>query len=211
MCGHPLTAPHFVDMEQILAILRLDHNIRLLDQREESLNYKARALKKTTDIRNDIEQVSVKDFDSKIMGTQAQRVKNEYTMFRLVSGLPRWLKDSYQELRRDPLWYMREEMVDDCADRGGCCSRGCGCCSRRSLSENTKTRGHCTMECWCCSSFRDPSLTEEDQVSIARDLEKLLESRRYVCNMANWYFRPMNLKHKLKGVGIMVKRWLYGK
>lgn len=50
-----------------------------------------------------------------------------------------------------------------CAARGGCCGRGCGCCSKP-LTEYTmpgslfgkKSRiyGHCTVECPCCIRAR---------------------------------------------------------
>lgn len=193
-----------VEKGKLFEILRLDYHIRLLAQREESLNHKVRAWTKTIDIGNDMEQLPVGDFDFKIRSAQAQRIKNEFTIFRLVSELPSWVTDHLCSLRRDRLWYMRKEMVYDCADRGGCCSRGCGCCARRSLSNTTRIRGHCTMECWCCISFRDPSLTEEDQTSIALDMDRLIENSNYVQKMANCYFRPLSLTYKLsRGVGIV--------
>lgn len=189
-CGHFIfwkTVPRV----ELLEIFRLDYQIRLLAQREESLSHQATASKKITDT------ITTTDFDSKIRSTRAQRLRHEATMFRLITELPKWLKGLYYALRRDPLWYMREEMVHDCAGRGGCCSRGCGCCAKRSLSENIKASGHCTPECWCCKCYRDSSLTEEDQIAIAHDLERLLEDGRYLRDMANWYFRPLNWRHKL--------------
>lgn len=152
-----------------------------------------------------MEQPPACDFDLKIRSTQAKRIKNEYTMFRLISELPPRVTKYFDSLRYERLWYMRDEMVDDCAGRGGCCSRGCGCCARRSLSENSKIRGHCTTECWCCSSFADPSLTDEDKASIALNLDQLLESPIFLSKMANCYFRPLRLKYKLhRGVGNII-------
>ena len=202
--GYHLLGGCLVHGDKLLEILRLDYQIRLLAQREESLNHKARAWKKNKDIGNDMEQSPVADFDSKIRSDQAQRIKNEYTMFRLISELPSKVTRHLDSLRRDRLWYMRTEMVTDCAGRGGCCSRGCGCCARRSLSDNIRTRGHCTVECWCCVSSRDSSLTEEDQTSIVLDLDRLMENGKYVRMMANSYFRPLSLRYKLRrGVGNM--------
>jgi hypothetical protein len=51
-----------------------------------------------------------------------------------------------------------------CADKGGCCSRSCGCCEKplrvsiRPNSENdeketVRTHGHCTSECPCCNQY----------------------------------------------------------
>lgn len=62
----------------------------------------------------------------------------------LGKALDRW--------RSDPKWYMHPFLVEDCAGKGGCCSRDCGCCENRLM--NSKTRklgaGHCTSECGCC-------------------------------------------------------------
>ena len=197
--------PYYIEKGRLREILRLDYHIRLLAQREESLNYRNRAWKKTMHIKNDMEQPPAYDFDLKIRSTQAERIKNEYTMFRLISERPLWLTEHLDSLRHERLWYMRKEMVDDCAGRGGCCSRGCGCCARRSLSENPKIKGHCTTECWCCGSFIDPSLTDEDKASIALDLDQLLENSNYLAKMVNCYFRPLRLKYKLhRGVGNIV-------
>lgn len=182
---------------ELKKVLQLDYEIRLLAQREEGLNHQARAWKKTIDAGDDVEQLLVKDFDSAIRSTRAERIKKEHMMFRLVYELDSWVTAHYDSLRRDRLWYMRKEMVYECAGRGGCCSRGCGCCARRALPENMKTRGHCTTECWCCRSFRDLSLTEEDQRSIVLDLDQLMSSERWIKEMANCYFRPLSLRYKL--------------
>ncbi|KAL2216629.1 hypothetical protein M432DRAFT_519670, partial [Thermoascus aurantiacus ATCC 26904] len=37
-----------------------------------------------------------------------------------------------------------------CAGRGGCCCRECGCCLRPRNTERKPCRSHCTMECGCC-------------------------------------------------------------
>lgn len=213
--------PTIVEKSQLHEIIRLDQHIRLLAQREESLNHKARAWKKTIEIENDMKQLPEEDFDLKIKSTEVQRIKSEYTMFRLVSGLPSEFEKQLRNLRRDPLWYMRKEMVHDCAGRGGCCSRGCDCCARRSLSENTKTRGHCTAECWCCTSFRNSSLclTEEDQMDIALDLDQLMESSEYALRMVNCYFRPLRLRYRfgrragnvMSGLKRTIKQYLHSK
>lgn len=90
-------------VENPVEIFRLDHQIRLLAQREESLRYKASALKKTTDIMGDLEQLEVGGFERKISKTQIQRFKDEYTLFRRISELPLWTKDLYHSLTLNPL------------------------------------------------------------------------------------------------------------
>lgn len=60
----------------------------------------------------------------------------------------------------------------DCANRGGCCGRDCGCCERpRSDSKAGKQRfGHCTTACGCFKRFRG--------FEIKRDLK----DEDYKCN-----------------------------
>lgn len=61
-----------------------------------------------------------------------------------------------------------------CAARGGCCGRTCGCCEKSlheyllpgshwqgdnlengAEREKVEIHGHCTVECACCIQFRD--------------------------------------------------------
>ncbi|KAJ5247259.1 hypothetical protein N7468_002242 [Penicillium chermesinum] len=52
--------------------------------------------------------------------------------------------------RSDPRWYMHRALREDCATKGGCCGRMCGCCLRRENLEKPFAGGHCTVECYCC-------------------------------------------------------------
>lgn len=52
-------------------------------------------------------------------------------------------------------WYLSAELREDCAKRGGCCGRTCGCCERPRIVDGLKieemhNRGHCTSACSCC-------------------------------------------------------------
>ncbi|PKY09382.1 hypothetical protein P168DRAFT_287404 [Aspergillus campestris IBT 28561] len=65
--------------------------------------------------------------------------------------------------RQQQMWFLAEWLTADCAGRGGCCARGCGCCKR----ERSKTRahrfGHCTTMCGCCQRRRGFQLTAQDR------------------------------------------------
>lgn len=50
---------------------------------------------------------------------------------------------AFDTLREDPDWYVCPWLRHNCADRGGCCGRSCGCCE-------DPARGHCTSQCGCC-------------------------------------------------------------
>lgn len=62
---------------------------------------------------------------------------------------------AFELWRSHPLWYMHSELVNDCVGRMGCCARGCGCCSNRTIHTSRSLGiGHCTLECGCCSKAR---------------------------------------------------------
>ena len=62
---------------------------------------------------------------------------------------------------------MRDELVQECSDRGGCCSRGWNCCDHRAdvstgaKGLETARYGHCTVERWCCINHRGFELSKE--------------------------------------------------
>ena len=65
--------------------------------------------------------------------------------------------------RKHPEWYMMKYLRWDCAERGGCCGRDCGCCKRPRSTKRPNALSHCTAECDCCTLFRGFELSAEDQ------------------------------------------------
>ncbi|KAE8155936.1 hypothetical protein BDV40DRAFT_310422 [Aspergillus tamarii] len=69
-------------------------------------------------------------------------------------------------------WYLMKWLQTECADMGGCCGRGCGCCMRPRSSKRPNHLGHCTPACKCCEDVRgfridldqveDPTVTDFD-------------------------------------------------
>lgn len=175
---------------KITDLLLAEHALRELTQREETLYRRVIALQKATAIESDRAQLN--KANEQLEETQAQYPRKEYALYRAESMLASKFKEAYDSLRRDARWFMREEMVQDCSDRGGCCSRECGCCAQRHLSKRKKGQGHCTTECGCCIGFRGFELPEEEKEEIRKDLESRLETRgsAYLKKLANWFFCP---------------------
>lgn len=66
------------------------------------------------------------------------------------------LNRAFDLWRSHPYWYLHKTLIDDCATRGGCCGRACGCCRNRKLPPQRRSAvGHCTLECLCCQVSRD--------------------------------------------------------
>lgn len=59
-------------------------------------------------------------------------------------------KTAFEAHRNDQYWYMNDFLVRECANRGGCCRFGCGCCYRDRSTRQSWGKGHCTSACGCC-------------------------------------------------------------
>jgi hypothetical protein len=83
---------------------------------------------------------------------------------------------AYHIQRKNPDWYLSDTLIADCAGRGGCCGKGCGCCERPRtvdrLEYGTNTRGHCTTACSCCLNARGIEELDGDNGEII-DLQEL--------------------------------------
>ncbi|RHZ46586.1 uncharacterized protein CDV56_102187 [Aspergillus thermomutatus] len=60
------------------------------------------------------------------------------------------LKRAYAAHHSNPSWYLSANHRRECAERGGCCARDCGCCGKPRETERFFKLGHCTEECPCC-------------------------------------------------------------
>ncbi|KAJ5880585.1 uncharacterized protein N7473_011638 [Penicillium subrubescens] len=180
-----------VGPREIIELLLAEHALRELKQREEALKQRSIALQKAKAIESDSSELE--DANAQLDETRKQIPRKEHDLYGAVSMLTSVLRKDYDSLRRNTKWFMRKEMVQDCSDRGGCCSRGCGCCSQRHLSKGTKGDGHCTTECWCCTAFRGFEISKEDKIDMVKDFQSRLERNRsgYLIDMADWFFSPL--------------------
>lgn len=92
----------------------------------------------------------------------------------ITSKIARWdLSNTFLAmLKRTTVWKDKHDRPwvwllgrNGCADNGGCCGRGCGCCEKALLSyirtseddleerKEVGVYGHCTEECPCCIRF----------------------------------------------------------
>ena len=171
-------------------VICIEHSLRATVQRVDMVKNKVKALEKAANIENNNTQLN----DWKIELEQLQREcwKQDLELYENEQLIPEWpLKQNYDLLRENGAWYMRKELAKDCADRGGCCSRSCGCCGQRHLnSQRKKGIGHCTIECLCCSTYREVELTASDKTELAWKLHNSLENKdpSFLLRMAEAYF-----------------------
>ncbi|CAG8206548.1 unnamed protein product [Penicillium salamii] len=124
----------------------------------------------------------------------------EYKLYLAEVKLPPGaIYDSYHSLWKDAEWYLRQELVDLFASRGGCCSRNCGCCKTRydrtaGHTDIGHTRhkgiGHCTPSCECCTTEREIEYDTYDINYFVEDLKKQLlgDNPAYIVHMAEAFF-----------------------
>ncbi|CAG7974757.1 unnamed protein product [Penicillium salamii] len=81
------------------------------------------------------------------------------------------LSRAFDLWRSNPLWYMHEVLVEDCAQKQGCCARGCGCCEKRQKTSTRHAAGHCALTCGCCRKHRGFELTPEEEEDIHNEFD----------------------------------------
>lgn len=110
-----------------------------------------------TDTNNDTTQLIDKRNQINRYRTELQQVEKLYQeMDDLLRGVDKAipagvLGRAFRAFRKNPDWYLSPQMRQECADKGGCCGRACGCCEKdREISFRDGKRGHCSGYCGCC-------------------------------------------------------------
>ena len=90
-------------------------------------------------------------YDQKIEELDTRYWENQRLTWKLEGNLPLgFMTKAFKQCRANMDWYLCSWMRQDCAGRGGCCGRGCGCCAK--IAKHCgRRRGHCTSSCQCCA------------------------------------------------------------
>lgn len=106
---------------------------------------------------------------------ELQRLNDDYWrhkqhLWRLEANTPLGpVGQAYEACRQKPNWYLSDWLRRDCAGRGGCCGRKCGCCEKARETEREWNHGHCTSACRCCIQSKECST--QDKVTVEDDLK----------------------------------------
>ena len=191
----------FIKKSKIIDLLTSEQALREETQRMETLQQHLNALRKTqaiecdafhdTNIQNELEKT-----EKKVKKHEERIARKQYDLYQAECMISRTCKAAYDELRCDATWYMRKGLVQDCKDRGGCCSRKCGCCAQRHLSGGQKGIGHCTLQCGCCKTLKAFDYTHWREWKLKRDFRGRLEAEKspQIIQMADWFFCPLTPK-----------------
>ncbi|KAJ5564188.1 hypothetical protein N7513_000430 [Penicillium frequentans] len=137
----------------------------------------------------------MQEWEKEVEDLAKEILLQKQNLYQKEEAIPGWptarLRQAYDAVRKDPLWYLRPELVDDCKSRVGCCSRSCGCCQKRHLTPQQHGGiGHCMIECGCCLKSWGVDLTLEKKDQMFDDLKGLLEIPipAHLARIADAYF-----------------------
>ncbi|CAG8206251.1 unnamed protein product [Penicillium nalgiovense] len=140
------------------------------------------------------QEIEIANREYKRLDHQWWMIRNSFPDGPLVRGFELW--------RGNPKWYMHRVLREDCAGRGGCCGRDCGCCLNRKLFWGRKhAAGHCTVECGCCQKARGFELSEDEKkkfairYAVSQDGKKGLDVKDL--HLKNLELKNLNLQHVL--------------
>lgn len=171
-----------------------ENNLRELLQHEDTLQHYLRYGKKGTVIEStaDLSEKANEDFDvhSKLQDIRVKIFRADCQLYDAEWKLPLHMKRCYDQLRGDPKWFMRKNLVNGCKENDGCCGRDCGCCERRSELKGTKGSGHCTIECQCCAAWRGFEISHEDKEKLKQKFIEMLNHEAYgfILNLSTGFF-----------------------
>ncbi|KAJ5443277.1 hypothetical protein N7445_004390 [Penicillium cf. griseofulvum] len=149
---HWLEVYHNKNPADMVSLLRTELKLRENTQREMALTEDIQELQKSP-THGISTRIRVLRLPSELSELSKQywmlerdwwKIRRSFINGLLTRGIDFW--------RSHPRWYMHSVLCKDCAGRGGCCERDCGCCSNRTWRKFSV--GHCTVECSCCEKAR---------------------------------------------------------
>lgn len=153
-----------------------DIEARWIVQREIYLNEEAQALRKSLELSADGKEVAAMRSQLSMYCEELQSLDQKYwdacrLRWKLEGDIPVGsLSRAFKAHRSNPDWYLCEWLRQDCAGRGGCCGRDCGCCEKPRPTHRDWNQGHCTSACGCCVRTR-PNHKKNEQAK-CNDVEE---------------------------------------
>ena len=135
--------------------------LRQIAQEEENISERYGALKLETTTEENKRQLS--EWLQRLKDLSREYWLHERDLYQLESRFPVGpLRRAYDTWRSKKNWYLHPDLINDCAGRGGCCGRDCGCCeTRQETPGRRRGAGHCTTKCGCCAKARGFDLTTD--------------------------------------------------
>ena len=135
-------------------VVKSDIMMRWIVQREIYLQEETRAMQKSLalqEVADEKTKTRLEEYEAELKRLNDVYWEMSNCVYMLEADIPDGvLKRAFESCRADPEWYLCQWLRQDCARRGGCCGRGCGCCEKARTANRQWNRGHCTGMCGCC-------------------------------------------------------------
>lgn len=91
-------------------------------------------------------------YEEELQNINHKYIKHHRNHWKLQANVPIGpVQAAFQVTRQTSTWTSLPWLKEDCAGRGGCCARNCGCCEKpRDTNRHFYNQGHCTTACACC-------------------------------------------------------------
>lgn len=137
-------------------LIKLDITLRWIVQRRVWLEQKAKALLQTCPrpYMSNSDLSNLEAYEKQIQSLNSRYWESHREQWAKSDGI--WSMSANRAIKRQRKhadWYLSDLLREDCANRGGCCGRKCGCCEKPRMTVNIdgiRDRGHCTTACSCC-------------------------------------------------------------
>ncbi|CAG8048514.1 unnamed protein product [Penicillium salamii] len=179
----------FYQIDAFVDVIISDHVIREIVQRERFLKNELRTFEKIGPI---VDHNKEEGYSQELANLPRQYSEAEHKLYQAETKIPGgFMRSGYDDLRQDPTWYLRTELVEDCKKKGGCCGRSCGCClDRHEQAARNRGLGHCTPSCACCVSERGFDFAARERRRVIDDLENRMydDDPTFVIQMIEAFF-----------------------
>ena len=146
-------------------VVEADIEARWIIQREAYIQEEICALKRLGDT-DLVTNPQLNAYETELQRLNTCYWNNKKTIWKLEGNVPTGVVTrAFRACRADPNWYLSAWLRRDCAGRGGCCGRECGCCEKVGAHRGQHSRGHCTSACGCCIRTQGRLTSEYDRPS----------------------------------------------
>lgn len=146
-------------------VVEADIEARWILQREAYIQEEICALKRLDD-RKLVTNPQLSAYETELQRLNDCHWDSRKTIWKLEESLSTGVfTRAFKACRADPNWYLSAWLRRDCAGRGGCCGRECGCCEKVGTHRGQQPRGHCTSACGCCIRTQGRLTSEYDRPS----------------------------------------------